>query len=88
VVTKRSVSLADDVASSVEAAAKEDGVSFSAWLSSAAERQLRVRQGLRGVGAWEDEAGDLTAEEIAAGEALLARLLSGVSGVASRVRRR
>jgi hypothetical protein len=88
VVTKRSVSLADDVASAVETAAKEDGVSFSAWLSSAAERQLRVRQGLRGVAAWEAEAGDLTAEEIAAGEALLARLLSGVSGMASRVRRR
>jgi hypothetical protein len=88
VVTKRSVSLADDVATAVEAAAREDGVSFSAWLSNAAERQLRVRQGLRGVSAWESEAGALTAEEIAAGEALLARLLSGVSGMASRVRRR
>lgn len=87
-VTKRSVSLADEVAAAVEEAAKQDGVSFSAWLSSAAERQLRVRQGLRGVAAWEAEAGDLTAEEIAAGEALLARLLSGVSGMASRVRRR
>ncbi len=63
-------------------------MSFSAWLSSAAERQLRVRQGLRGVAAWEAEAGALTAEEIAAGEDLLARLLSGVSGMASRVRRR
>ena len=85
---KRSVSLADDVAKAVEAAALEDGVSFSSWLSAAAERQLRVRQGLRGVAAWETEAGTLTAEEIAAGEALLARLLSGVSGMASRVRRR
>jgi fermentation-respiration switch protein FrsA (DUF1100 family) len=87
-VTKRSVSLADDVATAVETAAGEDGVSFSAWLSTAAERQLRVRQGLRGVAAWGAEAGALTAEEIAAGEALLARLLSGVSGMASRVRRR
>ncbi|HLN16736.1 MAG TPA: hypothetical protein VK277_08310 [Acidimicrobiales bacterium] len=87
-VSKRSVSLADDVAKAVEQAASEDGVSFSAWLSGAAERQLRVRQGLRGVAAWEAEAGALTAEEIAAGEALLARLLSGVSGMASRVRRR
>ena len=88
VVTKRSVSLDDEVASSVEEAAKQDGVSFSAWLSSAAERQLRVRQGLRGVAAWEGETGSLSAEELAAGEALLARLRSGVSGVASRVRRR
>jgi hypothetical protein len=44
-VTKRSVSLDDEVASSVEEAARQDGVSFSAWLSSAAEKQLRVRQG-------------------------------------------
>jgi len=87
-VIKRSVSLADEVAHAVETAAAEDGVSFSAWLSAAAERQLLVRRGLRGVAAWEEEAGALTPEEIAAGEALLARLLSGVSGVASRVRRR
>lgn len=87
-VTKRSVSLADAVASAVEQAAKQDGVSFSAWLSNAAEKQLRVRQGLRGVAAWEGETGSLSAEELAAGEALLARLRSGVSGVASRVRRR
>jgi hypothetical protein len=85
-VTKRSVSLADEVASAVEQAAHQDGVSFSAWLSAAAEKQLRVRQGLRGVAAWEGETGSLSAEELAAGEALLARLRSGVSGVASRVR--
>jgi hypothetical protein len=87
-VTKRSVSLADEVAIAVEEAAKQDGVSFSAWLSNAAEKQLQVRQGLRGVAAWEGETGSLSAEELAAGEALLARLRSGVSGVASRVRRR
>lgn len=87
-VTKRSISLSDEVSAAVEQAAREDGVSFSAWLSAAAERQLRVRQGLRGVAAWEAEAGALTAEEIAAGEALLSRLLSGVSGVAAKVRRR
>jgi hypothetical protein len=87
-VTKRSVSLVDEVATAVEEAAKQDGVSFSAWLSNAAEKQLQVRQGLRGVAAWEGETGSLSAEEVAAGEALLARLRSGVSGVASRVRRR
>lgn len=88
VVTKRSVSLSEDVAHAVEEAAQEDGLSFSAWLSSAAQRQLRVRNGLRGVSAWEGQSGSLTAEELAAGEALLSRLLSGVSGMASRVRRR
>jgi len=90
-VIKRSVSLADSVALEVEQAAKEDGVSFSAWLSAAAERQLVLRAGLRGVAEWESEAGALTPEEIAEGEALLGRLFSGVAakvrpGVASMVR--
>jgi hypothetical protein len=75
-VTKRSVSLDDQVAERVEHAAREDGVSFSTWLSVAAERQLLLREGLRGVAEWETDAGSLSAEEHAAGEALLDRLLS------------
>ena len=74
-VVKRSVSIDDAVAARVEAAAVEDGMSFSAWLSAAAEHRLRLRDGLRGVQAWEREAGALTNEERAAGEALLDRLL-------------
>ncbi|MGQ0464194.1 MAG: hypothetical protein ACT4QG_02620 [Sporichthyaceae bacterium] len=74
-VTKRSVSIDADVAERVEAAAAEDGVSFSTWLSSAAEHRLRIREGLAGVAEWEAEAGALTDEERAAGEALLDRLL-------------
>jgi len=46
-VTKRSVSLSDSVAAAVEAAATEDGVWFSAWLTGAVECQLRIREGLR-----------------------------------------
>jgi hypothetical protein len=76
-VVKRSVSLDVEVAAAAEAAAAEDGVSFSAWLSEAAERRLRVREGLQGVAEWEAEAGVLTPEERAAGEALLDRLLQG-----------
>ncbi len=74
-VVKRSVSIDDGVAAHVEAAAGEDGVSFSAWLSTAAEQSLLVRDGLRGVREWEAVAGPLTPAEIAAGEALLSRLL-------------
>ncbi len=74
-VVKRSVSIDDRVAARVEAAASEDGVSFSAWLSAAAEQHLLLREGLRGVQEWEAEAGALTAAEIAAGAALLSRLL-------------
>ncbi|MGH8907929.1 MAG: hypothetical protein ACRD0K_15770 [Egibacteraceae bacterium] len=76
-VSKRSVSLDPDVAEAVEEAAAEDGVSFSLWLSEAARHRLRIRNGLRGVAEWEADAGPLSREEIAAGEALLDRLLSG-----------
>jgi hypothetical protein len=76
-VVKRSVSIDAEVAAGADAAAAEDGVSFSAWLSDAAERRLRAREGLQGVAEWEGEAGALTAEERAAGEALLERLLRG-----------
>lgn len=76
-VSKRSVSLDDHVAERVEHAAEEDGVSFSAWLSAAAERRLLLREGLRGVQEWEEAAGPLTSAERAAGEALLDRLLGG-----------
>lgn len=84
-VRKRSVSLDDTIAKAVARAAKEDGVSVSAWLSQAAAARLRLRDGLRGVAAWEAEAGKLSRDEIAAGEALLERLLSAnVAGARRR----
>ncbi len=87
-VVKRSVSLSDEVATGIELAASEDKVSFSAWLTKAAEHELKLRNGLQGVKDWESKNGPLSPEELAAGEDLLTRLLSGVSEVASRVRRR
>lgn len=80
---KRSVSIDAEVASAAAQAAAEDGMSFSAWLSEAAQRQLLVRDGLRGVAEWEASAGALTPEELAAGEMLFDRLLA----VGSRQRR-
>jgi len=75
-VVKRSVSLDAEVAAAAKAAASEDGVSFSAWLSEAAHRQLLAREGLRGVAEWETDAGPLSPDELVAGEVLLDRLLS------------
>ncbi|MEJ7799737.1 MAG: hypothetical protein WKF60_04410 [Ilumatobacter sp.] len=75
-VIKRSVSLDDNVAERVETAADEDGVSFSSWLSAAAEDRLLLREGMGGIREWEADAGELTAEERAVGEALLDRLLA------------
>ena len=83
-VVKRSVSIDSDVAAAAEEAAAADGVSFSAWLSGAAQRQLRVRDGLRGGSDWEAEAGALAPEERAAGEALLDQLLGGAEARQAR----
>lgn len=83
-VVKRSVSIDAEVAAAAEAAAAEDGVSFSAWLSEAAHRQLLVRDGLRGVAEWEEKAGALSPDELAAGEVLLDGLLSGGSRQTAR----
>ncbi len=86
-VVKRSVSFDRDVALRIEAAAEEDGLPFSTWLTAAAEKQLVLREGLRGIAQWEAEAGALTAEERAAGEALLDRLLGqSRSAVAKRAK--
>lgn len=79
-VAKRSVSLDAVVAEQVEHAADQDGLSFSAWLSSAAQDKLLRREGLRGVREWESEAGELTPAERAAGVELLDRLLTEDAG--------
>lgn len=74
-VRKRSVALEEEVAEEVVNAAVEDAVSVSAWLSEAARQRLRLRRGMNGVAEWEATARKLSAAEIAAGEALLDRLL-------------
>lgn len=85
-VVKKSVSLEASVAERVETAAHEDGLSFSTWLSAAAERQLILREGLRAVSDWEREAGRLSDEELAAGEVLLDRLLSAATRTSGSTR--
>lgn len=74
-VTKKSVSLDAGVAARIQAAAEEDGTTFSTWLSEAAVHQLLLREGLRGVREWETEAGPLTDAERAAADATLDSLL-------------
>lgn len=70
-VKKRSVALDKDVADAVVKAAKEEGVSVSAWLSEAAKKQLKIHQGLQAIREWEEEFGPITEEEIAEADAIL-----------------
>jgi len=54
-VVKKSVSLDEHVAEQIEAAAREDGTTFSGWLSAALEEQLNLREGRRAMAEWEAE---------------------------------
>lgn len=54
-MVKKSVSLDEHVAEQIEAAAREDGTTFSGWLSAALEEQLNLREGRRGMAEWEAE---------------------------------
>jgi hypothetical protein len=71
-VRKLSVALDESVARGAAKAAERQGVSLSARLSAAAEgAALLVEEGLGAVRAWEQEHGELTAEELSWADAIL-----------------
>ncbi len=78
-VTKKSVSLDDEVADRVARAAADEGVSFSAWLTEAARRQLILRDGLAAVAEYEESYGAFTDAERAEGRRILDDLLDRAS---------
>jgi len=63
---KLAITVDPDVHAQVIAAAADDGVSVSAWMTQAARRVLLVRDGLAAVAEWEIEHGALTDSEMAA----------------------
>lgn len=63
---KLAITVDPDVHRGVVAAAAEEGVSVSAWLTEAARRALKVRDGLAAVAEWEAEHGAFTDAELAA----------------------
>jgi hypothetical protein len=69
---KLAISVDADVHSGVLDAAEEEGLSVSAWMTAAARRALRIRDGLAAVTEWEREHGALTAQELAAARRRLA----------------
>jgi hypothetical protein len=72
-VRKISVALDESTAKAAAEAASRNGVSLSSWLNQAADRSLRIEEGLRAVQAWEEEHGALTAAELAAADRFLAK---------------
>ncbi len=75
---KLAITVDPDVHAGVLAAAEEDGVSVSAWMTDAARRALLIRDGLAAVHEWETRHGRLSAEELdAARRRLDSRSLKG-----------
>jgi hypothetical protein len=61
---KLAITVDPEVHERVILAASEEGVSVSAWMTEAARRTLRVRDGLAAVAEWERAHGALTADEM------------------------
>jgi hypothetical protein len=61
---KPAITVDAEVHERVLAAAADEGVSVSAWMTAAARRALLVRDGLRAVAEWEAEHGELTEAEL------------------------
>jgi len=61
---KLAITVDPDVHRQVLLAADEEGLSVSAWMTSAARRALLLRDGLAAVREWEDEHGAFTDAEL------------------------
>jgi hypothetical protein len=61
---KLAITVDREVHDKVVRAAVEDNVSVSAWLTAAARRALKIREGLAAVAEWESEHGAFSAEEL------------------------
>ena len=61
---KLAITVDSEVHERVVRVAFEEGVSVSAWMTEAARRALRVRDGLAAVAEWEHSNGALTTDEM------------------------
>lgn len=73
---KLAITVDSEVHAKVLDAAAAEGTSVSAWITAAARRALRLRDGLSAVAEWEAEHGALTRAEI---EAARARIATGTT---------
>jgi hypothetical protein len=83
---KLAITVDADVHARVVDAAAAEGVSVSAWMTSAARRALLVRDGLAAVAEWEADHGVLTETELAAARERVATQV-GASSARAKKRR-
>jgi hypothetical protein len=81
---KLAITVDPDVYAQVIDAARNDGVSVSAWMTGAARRALLIRDGLAAVSEWEAKQGAFTEAEMAAARE---RVVAQVARTPSRSRR-
>jgi hypothetical protein len=74
---KRSISMPPELARAVEAAARGEGKTFSAWVAETVAKRLKLDEARKVIAEWEAENGAFTPEEIARGDAR-ARWLLGL----------
>jgi hypothetical protein len=65
---KRSISVPPDLDAQILTEAARDGMTYSAWLTATARKELRIRAGLSAVAEVERELGRFTDEELADAE--------------------
>lgn len=74
---KLAITVDPDVHTQVIAAAEQEGVSVSAWMTAAARRALLVRDGLAAIAEWEREYGHFTEAEMDAARRRVAEEVRG-----------
>lgn len=62
---KLAITIDPEVHQNILAAAARDGVSVSAWMTSAARQALQRRAGLTAIAQWEKQHGPFSAQEMA-----------------------
>jgi hypothetical protein len=76
---KLAITVDPEVHERVVAAAAEEGLSVSAWMTAAARRALLARDGLAAVAEWEAEHGPLTDSELRSARERVAAEIRGSS---------
>ena len=76
---KLAITVDPEVYERVVAAAAEEGLSVSAWMTAAARRALLLRDGLAAVTEWEADQGPLTDSELRAARDRVAAEIRGAN---------
>jgi hypothetical protein len=63
-ITKLAITIDPEIHQYILAAASRDGVSVSAWMTTAAREALQRRTGLAAIARWEKQHGRFTTEEM------------------------